>query len=183
MRSAATLFSAIALSLSMVVPAQGASNNAGSWIGAFVGALLGEIVGHHFVLLSDQRTHDRLEWERRTEEDEMSLKGIATALEEYSVDHNGQFPVTLDALKPLYYPRPLWIPESDPPAEYKYENPAARPNWGKWDIVDNGAFDPTLNKLRTDDGSLCTNSTCKYIIYAESLGLIGEPSDNRSTKP
>jgi hypothetical protein len=174
---------AATLSVFGPVPAQAIGGDTGSWIGAFVGALLGEIVGHHFVLRSDQHIQEQLDLERRTDEDEAALKGLATALEEYAVDHDGTFPATLDALRPTYFPRPPWIPESEPPAAYKYENPAARPDWGRWDIVDNGAFDPTMHKLRAADGTACTRSSCTFIIYAESVGLIGAPADYAATRP
>ena len=163
----------LAATLGTLSPASAATNNAGTWIGTFVAALLGSLIGHHITLRQDERIQAAADARRRTEEDEGGLKTIATALEEYAVDHNGAFPSSLDALKPLYYNRPPWIPESDPPAQYRYDKPALDPRWGAWDIIDNGAYDPTLHALRDPDGSLCTRATCRYIVYAESEGLIG----------
>jgi hypothetical protein len=69
----------------------------------------------------------------------------------------------------------FWVPGSDPPTPYRYEMPASRAEWGKWDLVDAGTLDPTLYKLRAPDNSLCTRETCKYIVYAQSAGLVGVP--------
>lgn len=110
-----------------------------------------------------------------TLDDQENLKRLATSIEEYSVDHNGAYPTLLAALQPLYLPAMSWVPGSDPPTPYRYEIPASRPQWGKWDIVDAGTLDPTLYKLRAPDNSLCTHETCKYIVYAESTGLVGAP--------
>ena len=163
----------IAATLAAATPALGATNNAGTWVGTFVAALLGALIGHHITLRADQQAQAQLDARRKTEEDENSLKTIATAIEEYAVDHDGKFPPSLDSLKPLYYNRPAWIPETDPPTQYRYDYPALESGWGAWDIIDNGAFDPTLHKLRSPDGTLCTRATCRYIVYAESQGLIG----------
>jgi hypothetical protein len=151
------------------------NGNAGAWIGGFVGALFGELFARHIVVNADRRAQAQLLRDDMTREDEMNLKQLATSLEEYAVDHNGVFPKQLSQLEPLYLRAMLWVPGSDPPAQYRYEMPAARPAWGQWDIVDDGSLDPTLTKLRALDNTLCTHATCKYIVYAESQGLVGAP--------
>jgi hypothetical protein len=156
-------------------PARAASGNAGAIIGGFIGALLGELLARHVGVQSDLRAEAELRRQRLTETDQGYLKQLGTALEEYSVDHNGSFPKTLVELTPMYLHNLLWVPGSDPPASYVYEIPASRPEWGKWDVVDDGSLDPTLYKLRALDGTLCTHATCKHLVYAESTGLVGAP--------
>jgi hypothetical protein len=151
------------------------NGNAGALIGGFIGALLGELFARHIVVNADRRAQAQLLYDEMTREDEGNLKQLATALEEYAVDHNGVFPKQLTQLEPIYLRALLWVPGSDPPAQYRYEIPAARPAWGQWDIVDDGSLDPTLSKLRALDNSLCTHATCKHIVYAESEGLVGAP--------
>jgi hypothetical protein len=181
-RNIAVLVAVAALSLPSE-PARAQNSTAGALLGGFVGALIGELVGHHIALQSDVREQEMLDAVRRTSEDEAALKGLATALEEYAVDHNGTYPATLAALGPPYLSRQPWIPESNPPAMYRYENPAARSQWGTWDIADNGAFDPTLHDLRAPNGSICTHETCKFIVYAQSQGLVGAPADYAAEDP
>jgi len=156
-------------------PVRAAGGNAGAIIGGFIGALLGEILGHRIAIQADQRAEAQLQHDRLTRDDETNLKMIATSLEEYAVDHNGAYPATLAGLVPTYMRAPAWIPGSDPAVQYTYELPASRPEWGHWDIVDNGAFDPTLDKLRALDNTICTHEKCKHIVYAESQGLVGAP--------
>lgn len=105
----------------------------------------------------------------------MTLKGIATAIEEYRVDHSGDYPKTLAELQPPYLGLGgRIIPGSDPIAYYTYEYPASNPKFGAFDIKDNGTFDPTVDKLHNAlDLSLCSKSSCRYIIYVENAGLFG----------
>ena len=163
------------MTIDLPTPVRAANGNASALIGGFLGALLGELIAHHISVGSDRRVQQELLHNQMTIDDENNLKRIATALEEYSVDHNGTFPAQLASLQPLYLPTMSWVPGSDPPVPYRYEIPASRPQWGKWDIVDAGTSDPTLSKLRAPDDSLCTTKTCKYIVYAESTGLVGAP--------
>jgi hypothetical protein len=175
--------SAIVAGLTMLVivggaggaPARAASGNAGAVIGGFIGALLGELLARHVGVQADLRAEAELRRQRLTETDQGYLKQMATAVEEYEVDHNGNIPKTLAELTPLYLHSLLWVPGSDPPAPYIYELPASHPEWGIWDTVDDGSLDPTLYKLRALDGTLCTHATCKHIVYAESTGLVGSP--------
>lgn len=180
MRTLSVTAAVAILAAALLAPVSAAASSGGDWFGPFVGALLGEIIGHRVALRSDVRMQQQLDSQRRTTEDETALRGIATALDEYAVDHNGAYPASLDALRPLYYNRPAWIPETAHPAQYRYEVPAARAEWGKWDVVDNGAFDPTLHDLRALDGSLCTHASCRYIVYAEGVGLVGAPEGYES---
>jgi hypothetical protein len=156
---------------------------AGALLGAFFGAFLGELLGHHVALQSDVHEQALLDNTRRTSEDEAALKTLATSLEEYAVDHNGEYPAALEDLPKLYLSTPPWIPETNPPAQYRYDNPAVNADWGKWDLVDNGAFDPTLHNLRAPDGTVCTHETCTLIVYAQSQGLIGAPADYAASNP
>jgi len=156
-------------------PVRAASGNASAVIGGFLGALLGGLIAHHIAIGSDVHRQQELLRNQMTIDDENNLKRIATALEEYAVDHNGVYPSQIASLQPLYLPTMSWVPGSDPPAPYRYEIPASRPQWGKWDIVDAGMSDPTLSKLRAPDNNLCTHETCRFIVYAESTGLVGAP--------
>lgn len=153
-------------------------------IGGFIGALLGELIGKQVLRRSAQRelaAEDELRRRRQTTTDESNLKQIATALEEYSVDNGGKFPASLDKLEPPYLNMTPYIPGSDPPVKYIYDNPALNPKYGTWDLRDNGAFDPTLDNLRniTND-HLCTKQTCTFIIYIENGGLYGMPCGSES---
>src|ERR1700730_8727924 len=131
------------LAIQGVAPAAAANGNAGTFIGGFLGALLGELFARHIAVSADRRAQAELLRNEMTREDEANLKQLATTLEEYAVDHNGAFPKQFADLRPLYLPAMLWVPGSDPPAQYRYEIPAARAEWGKWDIVDDGSLDPT----------------------------------------
>lgn len=147
-------------------------------LAGFLGALLGELLGKHILKGAAERelaAEQELRREQLTERDEGGLKQIATALEEYSVDHSGAYPARLEDLgEPYLHAAARIIPGSDPEASYTYEHPPSNPNFGAYVIRDNGQFDPTLDHLRNAvDHTLCTRTNCKYIIYTQNGGLYG----------
>ncbi len=157
-----------------------ANSSTNAFIAAFIGALLGELLGKHVSQKTAQQelaAEEELRRQQLTERDESGLKTIATAIEEYRVDNGGAYPKSLTDLSPTYLRAgSRIIPGSDPVTEYVYEHPASDPNFGDYDVKDNGAFDPTLDRLvNARDRSICTRQTCKYIIYAQGFGLAGVP--------
>jgi len=109
-----------------------------------------------------------------TEQDTENLKRIATAVEEYFVDHGGQYPRFLDDLPAQYLPQTVFIPGSNPAKPYIYVRYPANHALGAYVIEDDGSFDPSLYKLHNGvSGSLCTPYSCKYIVYAQAVGLMG----------
>lgn len=107
-------------------------------------------------------------------QDVENLKIIATALEAYSVDNNGQYPRSLDELSAPYLAQRIYIPASNPLRPYGYVRDPANRSLGAYVIEDDGSFDPSsLNLLNGVTGAVCTPATCKYIIYAQSAGLRG----------
>jgi len=115
--------------------------------------------------------------EQMTETDISNERSLATALEEYAVDHNGQYPARLRDIIPSPYLRgDFYVPGSDPPATYVYEHPAADPAWGEFDIRDDGSLDPSLDKLlNVTTKRRCTKGACKFIIYTQANGVVGSP--------
>ena|GEM_PF-3494650 len=162
--------------LSMPVVMTNSTNGAliGSFIGGLIGVLIGRRVFRDRYYERELAAENELRRRHRTDDDIGNLKRIATALEEYMVDNSGKFPKTLDELRLPYLNSAPYVPETDPPQEYTYDNPAINPKFGAWDLRDNGTFDPTQDNLRNFiTNHLCTKDTCKYIIYAESGGIGG----------
>ena len=122
--------------------------------------------------------------ESRMAADQANLKQIATALEEYAVDHGGRYPDRLVQLLPTYLKSLPDIPGSERAHPYVYHHPATVPvkttngsvrpglQAGAYDIWDNGSMDQTtFAKLRRADG-LCAYG-CKYVVYVEGAGIVG----------
>jgi|GEM_PF-4705131 len=119
-----------------------------------------------------------------TEQDTENLKRIATAVEEYFVDHSGQYPRFLDDLSAPYLSQTIFIPGSSPAKPYIYVRYPANHTLGAYVIEDDGSFDPSLYKLHNGvSGSLCTADSCKYIVYAQAVGLLGLASLDSVNEP
>lgn len=151
-----------------------------AFLAGLVGVLVGLIIGKHSLADPGARQLAEMAEVRRqelTQTDATRMKSLATALEEYAVDNNGKYPAKLDDLKPPYLSAAVTIiPASDPATQYTYENPPSDPAFGLYDIKDNGMFDPSLLKLHQGTtGHVCTPQTCKYIVYAQAIGMIGLP--------
>jgi|GEM_PF-4033430 len=150
-------------------------------LAAFFSALIGGVVAlllfGNLSSLSELWMLGEVRRQKLTEQNTDNLRRIATGLEEFAVDHNGSFPASLDEVGPQYLPAKIFIPGSNPAQLYTYHQPAADPRWGNYDIVDDGSFDPSLLQLANGiGGALCSRTTCKYIIYTASAGLIGSPT-------
>lgn len=148
---------------------------------AFVSALIGGAVAlllfGNLSSLSNLWMLGEVRRQKLTDQDAENLKRIATGLEQFAVDHAGNYPARLDQLGSPYLPAKIFIAGSDPAQLYTYHYPAADPRWGSYDIVDDGSFDPSLLKLSNGiGGRLCSQMTCKYIIYTAGAGLIGSPT-------
>jgi hypothetical protein len=153
-------------------------------MGGFWGGFLGGLL---VVLLFGRHPHQasateqlaamaEIRRQQMTETDIMNEKQIATAVEEFSVDNGGKYPPHLADLKPPYLSGARYVPGSDPPVTYIYEQPAADPSWGPYDIRDDGSLDPILDKLlNVKNRQRCTKATCKYIIDTQAFGIVGSP--------
>lgn len=120
-------------------------------IGGYVALLLfGSAASNKLAALSEVRRQEL------TEQDSENLKRIATAVEEYSVDHAGQYPRFLDDLSAQYLSQMIFIPGSNPAKQYFYVRYPENHTLGAYVIEDDGSFDPSLEKLHSGvSGSLC----------------------------
>ena len=103
--------------------------------------------------------------EAQTSGCEGNEKQIATALEEYAVDHNGTYgaggTVTSTLLGTLY----LGITPSDPVNKSNYSLNTATSSYGSYQITDTGGHDTTTT------GSLPGNPGGQSIIYNQNSGI------------
>jgi len=114
--------------------------------------------------------------ESMTSADEANLKQIAIALEQYAVDHGGSYPQNLPQLVPVYIPKLPTVPGGDSTGAYDYHHPASMAADGKYEIWDDGSMDPTtLANLPQGVGGKRCDSECKYVVYADGVGIIGVP--------
>jgi prepilin-type N-terminal cleavage/methylation domain-containing protein len=106
--------------------------------------------------------------ESQTAACEDNEKGIATAMEEYAVDNQGQYTSTL----PLSY---LVQQPKDPVNGSLYAiNSAASPAFGSYQISDTGGHDKsTMGNLSQAGGTTCGTSTCTTVLFSQNSGLIG----------
>jgi hypothetical protein len=108
------------------------------------------------------------------------LKTIATALEEYAVDHQNAYPKTLDALTPTYLKMVPVVPGSPTGARYGYSAPGPDPRMGHYLISDGDAqvdaryLDPRPIP-RGVGGPACSPGECVHLSYAQAIGVIGSP--------
>ena len=107
-------------------------------------------------------------------------KTIATALEEYAVDHQNAYPKTLDALTPTYLKMVPVVPGSPTGARYGYSAPGPDPRMGHYLISDGDAqvdaryLDPRPIP-RGVGGPACSPGKCVHLSYAQAIGVIGSP--------
>ena len=103
--------------------------------------------------------------EAQTSGCEGNEKQIATALEEYAVDHNGTYgaggTVTSTLLGTLY----LGVTPSDPVNQSNYSVNTATASYGSYQITDTGGHDTTTT------GNLPGNPGGQSIIYNQNSGI------------
>ena len=112
--------------------------------------------------------------ESMTVADENNLKQIAMALEQYAVDHDGKYPQNLPQLVPAYIAKLPVVPGGDGTGAYDYHHPASMAADGKYEIWDDGSMDSTtLGNLPQGVGGKRCGTECKYVVYADGVGIIG----------
>lgn len=118
--------------------------------------------------------------EAMTAADEGNLKRVSAAIERYAIDHNGAYPANLPQLVPSYLAKIPVVPGGDSGGAYDYHYPASSRANGAYEIWDDGSMDPsTLRSLPLGVGGQPCNDECKYVVYAQSGGIIGVPSQRR----
>jgi prepilin-type N-terminal cleavage/methylation domain-containing protein len=107
--------------------------------------------------------------ESQTAACEDNEKSIATAMEEYSVDNNGQYTTTLPSSYLVQQPK-------DPVNGALYIiNATASPAFGSYQVSDTGGHDKsTMNNLTQAGGTACGTITCSTVMYSQNSGLIGK---------
>ena len=95
-------------------------------------------------------------------------KQIATAMEEYAVDNQGQYTSTL----PVLY---LAITPKDPVNNTAYVITAVAGAYGSYQITDTGGHDQTtMGILNLASGTTCGQATCTSVLYNQNSGLQGK---------
>jgi prepilin-type N-terminal cleavage/methylation domain-containing protein len=113
--------------------------------------------------------------ESQTAACEGNEKQLATAMEEYAVDHNGTYPGTLGSAG-LTTPYLNFTP-TDPVSgsAYVLTNVQQVNGYGSYEINDVGAHDPTTTTglhLSGSGTTLCT--ACVSVIYMQAGGIVGQ---------
>jgi prepilin-type N-terminal cleavage/methylation domain-containing protein len=111
--------------------------------------------------------------EAQTAACEGNEKQIATALEEYAVDHNGSYPAggALSATDPG--PPYLNFAPKDPVNTSAYNLTSTAGSYGSYQINDQGGHDTTTTiGLFKSDGTKCT--ACASITYNQNAGIVGQ---------
>ena len=104
-------------------------------------------------------------------------KIIATAVEEYGIDHGGKYPLQIEDLVPAYLPYVPIVPGSPNGGKYRYVAMPGNKVSGKYVIFDDGSLDLTAaGSVRTDSGSNCNPTACKYLMFSQARGIVGEAS-------
>jgi Tfp pilus assembly protein PilE len=160
-----------------IAPPAGAGSRMPGWVIALivVGALF--VLGIPFfaivaAILIPNFIHARAESQMAA--DQANLKSIATALEEYAVDHRGRYPDRLTQLTPTYLKTLPEVPGTDSAGAYTYHHPASRK--AAYDIWDDGSMDPTtFGSLPRGVGGPTCAAGCKYVVYVAGAGLVGLP--------
>jgi zinc ribbon protein len=113
-------------------------------------------------------------------QDENNLKQIATAVEQYGVDHSGKYPDNLPELVPTYMPKLPVVPGGDNTGAYDYHHPASMQPGAGYEIWDDGSMAPsTMASLTLGvNGAPCRQS-CKYVVYVAGVGIVGVPGQSR----
>ena len=99
---------------------------------------------------------------------ESNEKNIATAMEEYAVDHNGKYPANVQNVTPY-----LNFSLIDP-AGGNYTITNTTGTYGSYEITDGGQHDPTttVGLHLTGSNTLCT--TCSGVVYYQNSGINGK---------
>ena len=106
--------------------------------------------------------------ESQTAACEGNEKQIATAMEEYAVDNQGQYTATLPALY-------LAVTPKDPVNNVAYVINAVAGAYGSYQISDTGGHDKTtMGNLNQTSGTTCGQATCVSVQYNQNRGLIGK---------
>jgi hypothetical protein len=113
--------------------------------------------------------------------DVVLLKHIATALEEYAIDHDNRYPDTLsDVSGPPYLNGVPIVPGSLTGAHYSYRRAPADQRLGSYVITDadatvDAALVPGYQVPRGVKGTPCAPGECRHLEFSQKLGLIGLP--------
>jgi prepilin-type N-terminal cleavage/methylation domain-containing protein len=106
--------------------------------------------------------------ESQTAACEGNEKQIATAMEEYAVDNQGQYTTTIPALY-------LAVTPKDPVNNVAYVISTSIPAAGSYQISDTGGHDQTtMGNLNQTSGTTCGQATCSTIQYNQNSGLLGK---------
>lgn len=108
--------------------------------------------------------------ESQTAACEGNEKSIATAMEEYAVDHNGTYPTIPTLITPY-----LDFSFVDPSGGgYTITLPTGTSNFGSYEITDGGAHDPTTTTGLHLSGSNVFCTSCTSVWYYQNGGIVGE---------
>jgi len=108
--------------------------------------------------------------ESQTAACEGNEKNIATAMEEYAVDHGGTYPANVQNVTPY-----LNFSLIDPAGgSYSITLPSGSAAYGSYEITDGGLHDrtTTVGLHLTGSNTLCT--TCSSVIYYQNSGINGK---------
>lgn len=100
---------------------------------------------------------------------EMNEKMLATAEEEYSVDHGGLYVAIASLTTPYLASAP-----TDPVSGGAYSINIVSGAYGSYQISDGGGHDSTtmISILKEGGGGSC--STCKSVLYDQNAGIRGQ---------
>ena len=111
--------------------------------------------------------------ESQTAACEGNEKQIATAMEEYAVDHSGAYPSTFGTSN-LTTPYLNFTPVDPSGGGYTLTVAAGSTSYGSYEITDGDNHDPTTTTgLKLTGIGVC--STCKGVGYYQSGGIVGLP--------
>jgi prepilin-type N-terminal cleavage/methylation domain-containing protein len=101
-------------------------------------------------------------------------KQIATAMEEYAVDHSGTYPTTYAGLTTPYLSTQITDPVKAGNT-YTLNVPASiAVNNGSYEIVDAGAHDSTTTGSLTTSAGVACGTSCTSVLYAQASGIHGK---------
>ena len=108
------------------------------------------------------------------------FKSIATALEEYSIDHSMTYPKALTDLVPKYLLAVPIVPGSATGAHYGYSAPPPNSLMGNYVITDADAlvdaqYIQGVQIPRGVGGQPCAPGQCLHLSFAQKIGVVGAP--------
>lgn len=107
--------------------------------------------------------------ESKTAACEGNEKEIATAMEEYAVDHNGTYPTTPNLISPY-----LNFTFVDPAGgNYSITLGTGSSPFGSYEITDGGRHDPTTTTGLHQTGSNTLCVSCSSVWYYQNGGVVG----------